>query len=298
MQQSLAELQAQYDAPDPTDAADEAKSKERKFPVIEMFGPTIQGEGPLTGTKTMFVRFGGCDYRCVKCDSMHAVLPAAVKRNAERLTAEQIADWILAVAKDTGTPWVTLSGGNPAMWDLTRLVSLLQGGGLGVAVETQGSLWQNWLTRCQMVVISPKGPGMGESFDAESFVAMISQLTEAHKQQQKQFGIAWGSFAVKVVVFDQRDLEFAVDVQRLVRDVSEEVADQMFFLSLGNPMPPVVRADGTTDDDANPLKEEHILELLRAYNRLIDDVVSDPRLVHIKFTPQLHVLAYGNEPGR
>ena len=33
-----------------------------KIPVIEIFGPTIQGEGMVVGQKTMFVRTAGCDY--------------------------------------------------------------------------------------------------------------------------------------------------------------------------------------------------------------------------------------------
>jgi 7-carboxy-7-deazaguanine synthase len=32
--------------------------------VSEIFGPTIQGEGALIGLPTVFVRTGGCDYRC------------------------------------------------------------------------------------------------------------------------------------------------------------------------------------------------------------------------------------------
>ena len=40
-----------------------------KIPVLEIFGPTIQGEGRVIGRKTMFVRTAGCDYRCSWCDS-------------------------------------------------------------------------------------------------------------------------------------------------------------------------------------------------------------------------------------
>ena len=41
--------------------------------IAEIFGPTIQGEGALIGEPTVFVRTGGCDYRCTWCDSLHAV---------------------------------------------------------------------------------------------------------------------------------------------------------------------------------------------------------------------------------
>ena len=52
------------------------------FPVIEIFGPTIQGEGAEAGLPTHFVRLGGCDYRCSWCDTMYAVDPATVRANA------------------------------------------------------------------------------------------------------------------------------------------------------------------------------------------------------------------------
>ena len=43
--------------------------------ISEIFGPTIQGEGPLIGRPSIFVRTGGCDYRCNWCDTLYAVLP-------------------------------------------------------------------------------------------------------------------------------------------------------------------------------------------------------------------------------
>src|SRR4051812_46730356 len=62
----------------------------RTHPVIEIFGPTIQGEGAEAGLPTHFVRFGGCDYRCVWCDTMYAVDPAIVRSTSRRLTTDEI----------------------------------------------------------------------------------------------------------------------------------------------------------------------------------------------------------------
>lgn len=42
-----------------------------KIPFLEVFGPTIQGEGMVIGKKTMFVRTYGCDYGCVWCDTAY-----------------------------------------------------------------------------------------------------------------------------------------------------------------------------------------------------------------------------------
>src|SRR3954469_20531329 len=94
------------------------RRKARTFPIIEVFGPTIQGEGPDAGRACWFVRLGGCDYRCSWCDSLHAVDPAQV-RKAPRLTADQIIDTLeREAAFDRDRPYVVLSGGNPALHEL------------------------------------------------------------------------------------------------------------------------------------------------------------------------------------
>lgn len=282
------------EAPTPAQPT-EGGTKKGKLPVIELFGPTIQGEGPLAGTKTLFLRLGLCDYRCAKCDSLHAVDPAAVKANAEYLTQRETAERLIELAKGTGTPWVTLSGGNPVMWDLADLVQLLHEAGLGIAVETQGSLYKDWLEKCQMVVVSPKGPGMGEVCDEEKLEEFFVKLSLAHQMQIKQFGRAWGSIAVKVVVFDQRDFEFALDVKRLMDDtMGLDAANGLFFLSLGNPTPPVLGPDYQPITDGSV----DVLDLLARYRTLLEDFVGDERFKHAKFLPQMHVLVYGNDVGR
>ena len=269
----------------PTMAESETEAGGKKIAVIETFGPTIQGEGPLAGSKTMFVRFGGCDYRCTKCDSLHAVIPAAVKANASYLTAEEIADRIIPGAKASGTPWVTLSGGNPCMWDLSRLIHLLHGAGLGVAVETQGTLAPDWLRLCQMVVISPKSPGMGEKFEPEKLVKFL-QATLPKKPHLPKPAVA-----LKVVVFSQQDIDFAIDVTEVAARVPDAVTPGMLFLSLGNHAPPLL--EGTELVTETP--PDFRLQLLQQYRILAEEVAEDPRITHFRILPQLHVLAWANE---
>lgn len=60
-----------------------------KVPVIEMFGPTIQGEGMVIGQKTMFVRTAGCDYTCAWCDSAFT-WDGSGKHLITHMTAEEI----------------------------------------------------------------------------------------------------------------------------------------------------------------------------------------------------------------
>jgi 7-carboxy-7-deazaguanine synthase len=276
----------------------EQDKKEKRIAVVEVFGPTFQGEGPLCGSKTMFIRFGGCDYRCTKCDSLHAVIPAAVKANAQYLTAEEIADRVSEVRGESNTPWVTLSGGNPCMWNLDRLISYIHGKNMAVAVETQGTLWQDWLLKCQMVVISPKSPGMGEKFQPKPFLSMVERLWERKVP-----------VAVKVVVFSQQDIDFAYEVWDLMNKSEACPPSQagLLFLSLGNELPPVLDETnhlvenptlaGNDEYDDYPGKD-HRLRLLDHYRILMEDFLQDPRVPFFRFLPQMHVLTYSNEAER
>ena len=60
-----------------------------KIPVMEIFGPTIQGEGAVIGQKTMFVRTAGCDYSCSWCDSAFT-WDGSGKEQITMMTAEEI----------------------------------------------------------------------------------------------------------------------------------------------------------------------------------------------------------------
>jgi 7-carboxy-7-deazaguanine synthase len=264
------------------------KALTKKIAVIEMFGPTIQGEGPLAGSKTMFVRFGGCDYRCVKCDSLHAVIPEAVKKHATYMTQGEIADRIIEMASPSGTKWVTLSGGNPLMHNLEHLVERLQTAGLFVAVETQGSLYQPWLQKVNCLVLSPKSPGMGEQFEGPRLVNLLKGVFEAHFRPPV--------VALKIVIFSQQDIDFALDVADYCERAGFPFPDGLKYLSLGNANPPVL--DAALDLEEPPVPEGLINSLLQDYRILIEEVCVDPRVSDWRFLPQLHVLAFGNEAGR
>lgn len=268
------------------DAYLEEFHKEKKLPVIEIFGPTIQGEGPLAGAKTMFVRFGGCDYRCGSCDSLHAVIPAAVKANARRMTAQEIADELIPVAKATGTPWITFSGGNPCMHDLNMLISLLQGAELAIVVETQGTLNPSWLDRVHMVVVSPKSPGMKEphGFEGEKLLAIVDRCKGKIP------------LALKIVIFSQQDIEFGIEVINYVGGKRPGAIHPGFlFFSLGNPEPPKLEGTNLVSEIDATSHRDHLLD---SYKALIEDIVNDPRITHVRFLPQLHVLAFSNEAER
>ncbi|MDS3859738.1 7-carboxy-7-deazaguanine synthase QueE [Thermosynechococcaceae cyanobacterium BACA0444] len=54
-------------------------SQEPITSLVEMFS-AIQGEGMNVGTRQLFIRFAGCDLRCIYCDSAHTWHPQAQGR--------------------------------------------------------------------------------------------------------------------------------------------------------------------------------------------------------------------------
>lgn len=250
---------------------------DRKIPLIELFGPTIQGEGNLCGQQTHFIRFGTCDYSCKMCDSKHAVEAEQVKKNATYLTAKEIALQMIEHNMKLETPWVTLSGGNPALWPLGDLVTDLQTCKMKVAIETQGTFKPAWIKQCDLVTVSPKGPGMTD--DVTNWSLLDAYIDEILLPRAK--GEQDGEGCLKIVIFDERDMEYA-------KSVWESCPDVPLYLSVGNPWLP------GSDLDSN----DHILKLLSLYRGLAEKLYEDRILNKATFLPQLHTLIYSNDLGR
>ncbi len=238
----------------------------RKLPVIELFGPTIQGEGYLIGQRSHFLRLGGCSYRCKWCDSMHAVDPKQVKEHAVYMTPADIAS---AAEKLGDSPWITISGGDPGQHELSALVHNLSHT-YRVAVETQGAFWRSWMIACNLVIISPKAPssGMADKINYDVLVA-------AKKAWEENPGMG---LIFKVVVFDDKDLDWAINLHK-------EFPKVPFYLSVGTKL-------GTNE------YEEIRWQICDDMEKLFDKTLKKPALSDVTILPQLHALAWGTERGR
>jgi 7-carboxy-7-deazaguanine synthase len=253
------------------------EAKVKRIPVVEMFGPTVQGEGELCGMRTHFVRFGLCDYKCVKCDSLHAVDPHSVKAIATWMTEAEICNRLIADMRASNTKWVTLSGGNPCIHDLSMLATHLHAADIKISVETQGTFAPAWLDLADQITVSPKSEGMGEKLE-------LDKLDKFMRRVYKKCNPS-----LKVVVFSAQDLETACMLK--ARYPGHE-----FFMSLGNPYPPHL-GEGEVVDFA-PSKEELLRILTENYGQLIEEIKDYPTLADVKFLPQMHVLLWGNERAR
>ena len=265
---------------DIADPAPEASNTTKKIPIVETFGPTIQGEGLVIGYQTFFIRFGGCDYKCERCDSLHAVLPNLIKQNSIYMTMDQLIYHTRLMHQTAKAPYMwTFSGGNPCLWDLTLLVKDIyqRVPTEPIAVETQGTIWQNWLYDCSFVTVSPKGPGMGEAFNPETFGIFCKRLHD-HP-----------GFSVKVVVFDQRDIEFVVEILARWPGLRHRM-----FISIGNTHPPAP----AKRDHEEISRDGFIKQVLHSTRQIAEEILQDPRLYGVRILPQLHTLLWGNERGR
>src|SRR5690606_27677055 len=139
--------------------------------ISEIFGPTIQGEGALIGMPTVFVRTGGCDFRCSWCDTRYAVDPA-FRADWQAMNAEAI---LVEVSRLSGGEpiLITLSGGNPALQPLEDLLKLGHAQGHRFAMETQGSKAQPWFAELDYLTLSPKPPSSDMPFRRERFEACL-----------------------------------------------------------------------------------------------------------------------------
>ncbi|HHK5565864.1 TPA: 7-carboxy-7-deazaguanine synthase QueE [Bacillus thuringiensis] len=235
-----------------------------KIPVLEIFGPTIQGEGMVIGQKTMFIRTAGCDYSCSWCDSAFT-WDGSAKQQVRQMAPEEIWNELVEIGGENFSH-VTISGGNPVLLkNIQFLLTVLKENGIRTAIETQGSKWQEWLLQIEEVTISPKPPSSKIKTD---FIMLDSII---HKLERKDFSL-------KVVVFEDYDFEYAVKVHKRYPHVP-------FFLQVGND-------DTKTMDDAALIKN-----LLQKYERLIEKTVQCKEMNDAKVLPQLHALVWGNKRG-
>jgi len=252
---------------------------EPRWPVIEVFGPTVQGEGAEAGLPCYFIRFGGCDYRCKWCDSMYAVEPAEVRANAQSLG---VADLISLLTGLEGNPeWIVLSGGNPALLELGTLVHNLQVAEFKVAVETQGSRWRPWLAGVDRLTVSPKPPSSGMA-TAGHALALSRFLTAANDAGVEP--------ALKIVVADAEDLEWAKGILTTYRAAEKH-------LSVCTPQPGEGHWESTAALEHQPPESILRLEVADRYRWLCEQVAADPDLAGVRVLPQLHVIAWGSARG-
>jgi 7-carboxy-7-deazaguanine synthase len=151
--------------------------------VSEIFGPTVQGEGPTAGRRAGFVRLGRCNLDCVWCDTPYTwdwdrfdpaveVTPLPVSAVVARLDA-------MAVER------VVVTGGEPLLQQrglLPLLVALGERGWV-VEVETNGTIAPSSAVAAAVTAfnVSPKLANSGIPLARRIRPAALGALVETRK---------------------------------------------------------------------------------------------------------------------
>jgi len=103
---------------------------QEEIPLMESFY-SIQGEGFHSGRATYFIRLAGCNVGCSWCDVKESW-------DAETHPLVKISD-IVDKVKQSGTDFVVITGGEPAMYDLSYLCDAIHELNIQIAIETSGA---------------------------------------------------------------------------------------------------------------------------------------------------------------
>lgn len=263
------------------------QKKPRHIPVLEIFGPTIQGEGMVIGQKTMFIRTAGCDYKCSWCDSaftwdgsakdqIEMLEPARIRQRLYDKASEQMRSG--EYGHHRNFDHVTISGGNPALIGVAMadLIKMLHRDQIKVGLETQGSRWQDWFLEIDDLTISPKPPSSGMETNWEKLCDIIRKLDTACSIAHKPH-----NFTLKVVVFrgQEADWEYAKKIRAMFPQVQ-------MYISVGN-------LDVSSLDNL----DSHRKQLLEDLDWLFDKICGDAEMNNVRPLPQLHTLVWGNRRG-
>jgi len=197
--------------------------------IIEIFH-SVQGEGPLTGFRTSFVRTARCNLRCAWCDTPYSFGPGK-ERSLTSIVRE--------VARHK-THYACLTGGEPLLQgESVELLRKFGERGLTTVVETGGSL-----------DVSPY-------LDLPHVVLSVDVKTPSSKMENRN---RWANLpllrptdVVKFVIQDRRDYRYAKAV--LAREpMPENVVFQPVYGSDGGALADWVLADHL---DVRVMVQEH-----------------------------------------
>jgi len=155
--------------------------------VTEIFF-SIQGEGTRAGLPCAFVRFTGCDLRCVYCDTAYA-FQGGREMSQEAILAE--------VGRFPGRR-VLLTGGEPLLQrELPALAGQLLARGYEVLVETHGQRPLDGLPAGVVRIVDVKTPGSGEVATDLAYLDRLGQGDEVKFVVSSQADFAWSREVVR-----------------------------------------------------------------------------------------------------
>jgi 7-carboxy-7-deazaguanine synthase len=179
---------------------------------------SIQGEGELTGTPSVFVRAAGCNLRCNWCDTPYA---SWRPEGVEISVAE-----ILRKVEEFSARHVVLTGGEPMVAkDIRMLAAALRERGKHITIETAATIAPDGIA-CDLASLSPKLKNSAP--DAKLFGALHGRHEKLRWQPEVvREWVENYPFQLKFVVADACDVE---EIQLLLRALGGKIPPEKVLL--------------------------------------------------------------------
>ena len=264
------------DAPDeaPASTVPEDVGASEALPVNELFY-SLQGEGTLVGTPSVFVRTSGCNLRCWFCDSYHT--------SWEPTGAWLSVDDVIERVAEFDADHVVLTGGEPLVHEASvDLLDRLSARGYHTTVETNGTIYRD--AAIDLASVSPKlasstptAENAPESGDGGGRVA-ADAWTERHERRRIDF-----EALTRLVENYETQLKFVVTGSDDMPEIEALVADLRERASVPIPDDRVLlMPEGVTREQVDETRTE----------------VADLAMDHgYRYTPRLHVDLWNDAPG-
>ena len=173
---------------------------------------SVQGEGLLTGTPSVFVRTSGCNLRCWFCDTPYT--------SWEPEGHDMAVDEIVAQIEEWDCRHVVLSGGEPMLYaELIPLCDSLRSRHRHITIETAGTLYLP--VSCDLMSISPKLDSSTPSSKEHPHWSRRHRR-QRHRPEVIRRLMSEHPFQLKFVVDTPADLDEIQECMKTLPDVDPE----------------------------------------------------------------------------
>ncbi|WP_418790005.1 7-carboxy-7-deazaguanine synthase QueE [Phosphitispora sp. TUW77] len=193
--------------------------------LVEVF-TSIQGEGPYTGVRQVFIRFSGCNLSCCYCDTDFSLRPYfRVETNPGQgdfisLSNPVETDTVAAIIKGnvsaTAVHSISVTGGEPLLHTefIKRLGTILKEWGFRIYLETNGTLPENLVKVMPVIDIISMDIKLPETSGYDNLWDRHAEFLQRGSEKE---------IFVKVVVSSETKKSTLLKTCNLIKEVNQDI---------------------------------------------------------------------------